>query len=192
MNIISSLLYAISANADNLVVGLSYGINKIKINQLSNFIIALITVAGTFLSMSLSKVVLKLIPINLSNIIGGLILILIGARTIIRPLLKKSNPDSILDHPEIADKDKSQDISAKEAVPLAVALSINNIGLGIGASITGLNIAITLLLTLIISLFMIRIGHFLGINYISKVIGKKTEIVSGLLIMILGVIEILL
>ena len=96
-----------------------------------------------------------------------------------------------MDNLENADKDNSQDIDSKEAVTLALALSINNIGLGIGASITGLNILMTSIFTFLLSLLMIRIGYHLGQNYFSKMVGKRTEIVSNLMIIILGAVEIL-
>ena len=157
MNVISSILFAISANADNLVVGLSYGINKIKIRPISNLIISIITVTGTILSMSLSKVIVRFLPVYISSIIGSVILILMGAWTLFKILFKKTNLNSILNNPEKADKDNSLDIDRKEAIILAFALSINNMGLGIGASITGLNVIITSFFTFVFSLLMIRI-----------------------------------
>lgn len=189
MNVISSILFAISANADNLVVGLSYGINKIKIRPISNLIISIITVTGTILSMSLSKVIVRFLPVYISSIIGSVILILIGAWTLFKILFKKTNLNSILNNPEKADKDNSLDIDRKEAIILAFALSINNMGLGIGASITGLNVIITSFFTFVFSLLMIRIGHFSGTNYLSKIFGQRAEVVSCLIIIALGVIE---
>lgn len=191
MNILSSLLFAISANTDNFVVGLSYGIKKIKIGFISNFIISFISMVGTVLSMSLSKVILKNIPGNLSKLIGSTILIIIGSWTIIKPLIKKVSQDGLLENPEKVDKDNSSTIDSKESIILAIALTINNIGLGIGASITGLNILLTSLLTFVLSIIMILIGFFLGTNYLSKAFGKSATIVSGLIIILLGLFEML-
>jgi|SRR5690554_6015729 len=190
MNILSSFLFAISANTDNFVVGLSYGIKKIKINLVSNILISLITLTGTVLSMSFSKMIVILIPTNLSNIIGSTMLILIGAWTIIKPLFKNIHSDSILENLEKADKDKSSNIDAKESVTLALALTLNNIGLGIGASITGLNILITSIFTFVFSLLMIIAGYFLGSYYLSKKFTKKATLISGLIIISLGIFEI--
>lgn len=190
MNIISSLLFALSANTDNLVVGLSYGIKKIKIGPLSNLIISLVTVAGTILSMLLSQVVINFLPINITNIIGSLILIMIGAWTLIKTLSKRINSNSVLNNPEKVDKDNSLDIDVKEAIILAFALSLNNIGLGIGAGITGLNVMITSFFTFVFSLLMIRIGHFLATNYFFKIFNQKAEIISSLIIIALGMIEL--
>lgn len=187
MNILSSLLFAISANADNFVVALSYGINKIRIGLSSNLLISLITLTGTVLSMSLIKIISSPVPENIANLIGSAMLILIGVWTIVKPLLKKIDSDGIIDNPEKADKDNSSTIDAKESITLGLALTLNNVGLGIGASITGLNIVLTSLLTFGLSLLMIVVGYFVGSYYLSKVFSKRATIVSGLVIIVLGV-----
>lgn len=53
----------------------------------------------------------------------------------------------ILNNPESADTDTSGNIDLKESSSLAIALALNNMGLGIGASITGLNVVFTSILT---------------------------------------------
>lgn len=192
MHILSSLLFAISANTDNFVVGLSYGIKKIKIGLVSNLLIALISLVGTILSMSVGKIIFNFIPENASNFIGSAILILVGGWTIGKSLIKSIRSDDILENPEKADIDNSSNIDAKESVTLAFALTINNVGLGIGASITGLNIVVTSSLTFIFSLLMIMIGCILGSYYLSKIFSKRATIVSGLIIIILGIYEMLI
>lgn len=192
MHILSSFLFGISANTDNFVVGVSYGMKKIKIDLASNLLIALINLAGTVLSMSAGKAVFHFIPVNLSNMIGSIILILIGCFTILKPLLARNDSDGILEHPEKADMDNSKSIEIKESVVLALALTINNIGLGIGASITGLNIAITAIFTVIIGLATIMLGYSLGSRFLSKAFGRSTAILSGLLIIGLGIYELLI
>ena len=190
MSVLSSLLFAITANADNFVVGLSNGINEIKVGPFSNFIISIISMAGTIISMSLSKIIVNFIPEYVSNFLGSIMLVLIGGWTIAKPLLSNINSEGILDNPEKADKDNSSHIDIKESVALGFALTINNVGLGIGASITGLGILMTSIFTFIFSLLMIRLGHILGSDYLSKVFGKWATIISGLLIVALGVFEI--
>lgn len=116
MHILSPLLFAISANTDNFVVGLSYGIKKIKIGLVSNLLIALISLVGTILSMSVGKIIFDFVPENASNLIGSIILILIGSWTIVKPLFKKIRSDDVLENPEKVDKDNSSSIDAKESV----------------------------------------------------------------------------
>ncbi len=189
MNILSSFLFAISANTDNFAVGLSYGMKKIRIGFVSSFLISLISLAGTIISMSFSKIAFNLSPRIPSNIIGSIILILIGGWTIVDSLICKHS-DCILKNPEKADKDNSLNIDAKESVVLALALTLNNVGLGIGAGIAGLNIVQTSFLTFIFSLLMIMGGCYLGSKLFSKVLSQKASLVSGLLMILLGIFEI--
>lgn len=190
MDILSSLLFAISANADNFVVGLSYGIKKVKIGLASNFLIALVSLLGTVISMSISKIIVNFIPENISNLIGSIMLILIGGWTIVKSLLKSADSDSILENPKKIDKDNSSNIDIKESVVLALALTVNNSGLGIGAAATGLNIITTSLLTFVFSLLMITVGYFLGSQCLSKIFSKRATIISGAIIIALGIFEI--
>ncbi|HZK34022.1 MAG TPA: manganese efflux pump [Bacillota bacterium] len=186
MNILASLLFALSANMDNFVVGLSYGIKNLKIGLASNLVISLITFAGTALSMSLSKVISRSMPTFVASLIGNIMLILIGGWTIAKPLIKGIQTDGILDNPEQVDKDKSLTIDVGESITLGVALTINNIGLGIGASIAGLNIVLTSVFTFILSILLLISGFKLGSKYLSSLFSKKATIISGLIIIILG------
>ena len=192
MIILSSLLFAISANTDNFVVGLTYGIKRIKIGWLSNLLIALISLLGTVISMCAGKLIFNFIPEIASNFIGGIILILIGAWSVFNLFFSKKTSDGILENPENADKDNSLNIDVKESVILALALTINNIGLGVGASITGLNIVLTSNFTFFLSLVMIEIGYVLGSRFFSKLFCKKATLISGLIIIALGVYEMLI
>ncbi len=190
MHIISSLLLVLSANMDNIIVGLSYGIKKVKIGPLANLLIAVITLIGTVLSMALGKILLKIIPENIENSLGSIILLLIGLWTIIKPLTKGSDSDGIFENPEKVDIDRSSVIDAKESIILALALTLNNIGIGVGASITGLNIVLTSLLTFVASILTITLGYFIGSHYLARVVNKRTAVISGLLIIILAIYEL--
>ena len=62
MCLISSILLAFSASLDSLIIGIAYGIKKIRITLSINIIIALIVTLGTFLSMLLGTILGKFIP----------------------------------------------------------------------------------------------------------------------------------
>lgn len=203
MHILASIVFAFIANIDNFTVGIAYGIKRIKIDIYSNLMIALITGIGTFFSMSIGLIISKNIGVFSSSIIGGVILVSIGIYFIWDSIPKKNNrvKDTsteedynnyfqLLESPEKADVDKSGHIDIKEAITLALALSLNNLGLGIGASISGLNIFIITIFTFIFSIITIYIGYILGDSYLSKILGKYATMVSGIVIIILGIYEI--
>lgn len=197
MSFLSILLFVIAASLDILVVSLAYGLKDIKINFSSTLVITSISALGTFISMILGKFLVDLIPIKLGDIIGGLVLLLLGFYSIYSYFKEKkiltshnsendSSPTFILENPEVADKDKSGNIDFKESLALSLALALNNFGLGIGASISGLNIAFTTISTFIISLIFISLGFYLSKTIKSKNISKNSNLIAGIIIIILS------
>lgn len=197
MSFLSILLFVIAASLDILVVSLAYGLKDIKINFSSTLVIASISALGTFVSMILGKFLVDLIPVKLGDIIGGLVLLLLGFYSIYSYFKEKkiltshnsennSSPTFILENPEVADKDKSGNIDFKESLALSLALALNNFGLGIGASISGLNIAFTTISTFIISLIFISLGFYLSKTIKSKNISKNSNLIAGIIIIILS------
>jgi putative Mn2+ efflux pump MntP len=190
MRFLPWILFALSANADNFAVGLCYGIRRIKVGFKSNLIIALITFSGTILSMTAGKLIFGLISPDISRFIGSGILILLGIWTLLKSLFKNRQSYGILEYPEKADKDNSQHIDIKEAVPLALALTVNNIGIGIGASAAGLDIFFTSAATFFFSMLTIMAGYLTGLKYFSKILNKKAAVISAFIIIFLGIFEI--
>ncbi|WP_423250504.1 sporulation membrane protein YtaF [Clostridium perfringens] len=197
MSFLSILLFVIASSLDILVVSLAYGLKDIKINFSSTLVIASISALGTFISMILGKFLVDLIPVKLGDIIGGLVLLALGFYSIYSYFKEKkiltshnsennSSPTFILENPEVADKDKSGNIDFKESLALSLALALNNFGLGIGASISGLNIAFTTISTFIISLIFISLGFYLSKTIKSKNISKNSNLISGIIIIILS------
>ena len=146
MFIFSSILLAFSASLDSLIIGIAYGIKKIRIKFSINIIIALIVTLGTFLSMLLGAILGNFIPGYICNYIGAILLIAVGiwmtidyykdqkslssdttdSDDINNDLIDSLNYDEILTKNKTADIDGSGNIELKEAVSLALALSINN------------------------------------------------------------------
>ncbi|HFE9681678.1 TPA: sporulation membrane protein YtaF [Clostridium perfringens] len=197
VSFLSILLFVVAASLDILVVSLAYGLKDIKINFSSTLVIASISALGTFISMILGKFLVDLIPVKLGDIIGGLVLLLLGFYSIYSYFKEKkiltshnsennSSPTFILENPEVADKDKSGNIDFKESLALSLALALNNFGLGIGASISGLNIAFTTISTFIISLIFISLGFYLSKTIKSKNISKNSNLIAGIIIIILS------
>lgn len=197
MSFLSILLFVIAASLDILVVSLAYGLKDIKINFSSTLVIASISALGTFISMILGQFLVNLIPVKLGDIIGGLVLLALGFYSIYSYFKEKkiltshnsdnnSSPTFILENPEVADKDKSGNIDFKESLALSLALALNNFGLGIGASISGLNITFTTISTFIISLIFISLGFYLSKTIKSKNISKNSNLIAGIIIIILS------
>lgn len=96
---------------------------------------------------------------------------------------------SFLEDPARADVDQSGYIDVKESIALAFGLTINNLGTGVGAGMSNLNIPFTAILTFLMSVLAISLGYLLGDRFTTKMTGISAGVVSGLMIIGLGVYE---
>jgi putative sporulation protein YtaF len=202
-HVFSAVLLALSSNVDALAVGIAYGVKKVRIALLANLLIALVSGVGTVISMRAGEIVSKFLPEALANALGSSVLVAIGIWSIWEALReqrlerrKKSKSsgcqlffNTYIRNPEIVDVDKSRTVELKEAWALSFALTINNLGNGLGAGLSGLNIPLTTGLTFIASLLAISGGYLLGARFTAKLSGSVPGIVSGVLIMGLGIYE---
>ena len=200
--ILSALLFSLSSNLDNVVVGIAYGIKKIKIGIIANLIIAIVTSTGTFLSMSVGVYISKFLPLSVANGLGAVVIIILGVYFVTQSIIKlvnntKSkelalkNITDMIEYAEKSDLDNSGDISMKEALIIAFGLTFNNLGTGVAASITGVSIQFTVISTFILSILTIIFGEAVGNHVLGKFLGKYAPLFSGILLIILGIIEFL-
>lgn len=199
---LSALLYSLSSNLDNLVIGIAYGVKKIKIGLISNLIIATVTSIGTLISMSVGKFISVFLPTSLTNMLGAVIIMLLGLYFLIQSILKlipKSysnslalkNVDEIMDYAEKSDSDNSGTLNIKEAFVVSLGLMLNNLGTGLAASITGVNVSITVICTFILSIALLMLGKSIGHNVLGSICGKYAPLISGVLLIILGIFELI-
>ncbi|MFK4302934.1 MULTISPECIES: sporulation membrane protein YtaF [unclassified Paenibacillus] len=200
--------FAISSSLDNLGVGISYGIRGIRINYLSNLIIAVIcfilSMTGIISGQWLAKVLPGIFPV----LIGALLLFIVGARIILLAVPRKkqeSSQDSeeageavsggslkgILQNPETVDKDKSGSIGYLEAAVLGVALAANAVTNGIGAGLIGLSPLAISLTAAIGSYITVWLGLILGqklsaIRIGSFTLGQFSTVLSGVIIILIA------
>jgi len=189
-----------------MVIGLAYGARKINVPFRSNFAIALFSGVATLFSSMLGSLLSSYIPRHTGNIIGGTIVIAIGLYTISSYLhnKKKSKPvhqsgnqyigelRAVMDDPGLADRDYSGDISVKESVLLGIALAVNCLGTGFGAGMAGVNIAVLTLAVSVFSLATISLGAMIGRRWAAKFLGDQATILSGLLLVAVGIYQMLL
>ncbi len=96
---------------------------------------------------------------------------------------------SYIENPEKADIDKSGVIDARESIVLALSLTINNVGGGIGAGISGLSVSFVTALTFILSLLAVVVGYYLGKNFSTKLPKTLAGLLSAILIILIGIYE---
>lgn len=196
MQLFSIMLFAVSSNLDNLIIGISYGIKKIRIPFLSNLLIMVMAFAGTFLSMLCGERITAWLPDGAANAIGSILIIGIGLSGLIQYFRSRkhsaqnSNQWPITD-PEKYDKNSDKTLALKETVSLGIALTVNNIGLGVGASMSGLSVWLTAVMSSVFCMGLMLLGHYIGKRCASKRFEKYSEIISAVIIILLGVFGLL-
>lgn len=216
MQLLPSLLFGISASLDALLVGISYGLRKIRIRALQNLAISLVSLLGTCLSACLGCHLLPLLPPVLAGCIGSIILMLLGTYYIVKwgfsvlikhrlqamDEIQSINKTHVI--AEIRATDKAQTpaqkklsieksrgcLSAPETFILSLTLSANNIGIGLSASMAGLALLPAAAMTFGCSALFLLCGNRLGQSRFLCLIGNAADPISGLLLIGLGILQL--
>lgn len=195
MEIWTALLFVFVATIDVLIIGMSYSLKNININLWFNILIGIISSLGTYLSMIIGTYLSTLINLKLTNILAGSILFVLGIK-MLKDIFGGSNNSTTIEclkqNPQIIDINKSGTIEIFEIAILALALTINNVGVGISAALAGINIYLITGLSLISSILFLFIGQFIGKVLYKGNIARYLEIIASIIILILGLVLILL
>ena len=200
MQFISSLLFALSANIDSFIVGMSYGIKKSDISLLKSTIISLVTLVGTIAAILMGTEISQLLPASCTVGIGCALLIGLGLYYILKALFgflkNKIRKTEVKTNEHVsapADQEtKTALLTLKEGLFLGLALSINNFGMGIGASITGLRLVPTAVISLVVSVIFLYAGNFIGKTKMPRISDQTADIISGLILVGLGIYELII
>ena len=206
MQILSSLLFGISASLDTLLIGFSYGMRRIHIPFRQNLLIGLITFWGSFFSMGLGTMLGPLLPERITVYAGSGLLIFVGCYYLIKYLVYRKT------HPSLAEsKSASQQISGNKAdatltatardlssltftdtLLLGIMLSMNNIGIGFGTGMAGLMLIPTLIFIFLLSLIFMALGNRMGERKSFTFTESMADFISGILLICLGITQLIL
>lgn len=169
------IILALCVSIDSLGTGLTYGLKNTKISNLARLILFVFAFFITSISLLIGNVISEFLPDFLCNWLGGIILCSMGLWIIFQG-------------PEHSDLDNSNNIDAKESLLLALALSLDSIGISIGGSIIGIS---SLYFPVLVSLFQIlflSIGSSLGTKLKTNPNIPDTvwSIISGLILIFMG------
>jgi len=194
---------ALSSSLDNLGVGISYGIRKIRISLFSNSIISIVCFLFSFSGILFGKWISTVIPGILPILISVFLLFAIGFRIVWLSIPRKQQKEekeitelkgfsAILQNPESVDFDKSKDIGIIEALVLGVALSANALVNGLSAGLLGFTPLVISLAAAIGSFLAVWIGAKLGqkaadIQIGSFKLGQFGTLISGILLMLIAI-----
>ena len=198
MNFFTVLLFSASVTCDSLIIGLSYGSRKIKINFVNNLIVGLISCLGTMIGMYTGQLFDLFLVDSVTKCLGSILLFLFGLYMFYQALYKqvkaRSDKDKVIsdaaDLAETFDKDHSKNIELSEALILGIFLCINNVGLGVGAALSGLNILLTSFTCLVLSVLFIEVGCRLTYRFLSEKTVQYAEYIASVTIMLLALYEL--
>lgn len=172
------LMLAFSLSIDAAGIGLSYGIRGIKIPISAEAVIGGISFLVIFASMAFGEILCGFISEDAGEIIGAIILLIIGIWIVLQGTNKKefNNKDKVFNFmikplgitikiirtPECCDLNKSFIIEPFEAIYLGTALSFDSIGAGITASAFGFNKFLFSLLVCLFQILLLNSGAFFG------------------------------
>lgn len=192
MHIISALLFGISANIDTFVLGFSYGIKKQHIPLLTNLILSFITFAGTLLSIAAGRQLAAFLPAGVAGLAGSILLILLGCYYCSKYLLlltqgRKRNGN--INAASLSIESEAL-LSRRETFALGIALTLNNAGMGVGASFAGIHFLLTSITTFVLSAVFLITGNRLGTRFAPPFLQRFADLLSGLIIIALGICEL--
>ncbi len=211
--IIEAFFLTIALSIDAFASGLAYGTNKIKLPKFSIIIISSICSFILAISLFFGTVIGQFVSTNITLIICVVIMFFLGIIKLfdgyIKSIIKKNNglnkniafsifnlklTLNLYAKPEDADFDHSKVLSAKEAVAIAIALSLDSLTIGFGQGLlkmTWLYSGIIIFFSFIIGILALAIGGYLG-NRISKKSKINLSWLGGLILIIMAILKIVM
>lgn len=207
------LLLAIPISLDCIGIGITYGIKNTYIPPLAKVIIFSIFFVITSIAISIGTLIIKIFSLQFANIIGVVLLILMGFWIIyhsFKPKVKNIKQKKILPkiyrffikpvgltiqivkNPSNSDFDHSNYIDSKEALYLGLAISIDAFCGGVGCSAIGITSFFFPLFISIFHILFLSFGSYLGKNLSShtKIPDNIWSIISGVLLIAIGVLKL--
>ncbi|MEP9371674.1 manganese efflux pump [Mesorhizobium sp. KR1-2] len=195
---------AFASSIDNLAAGLSYGVRGIRIGLGANLIIAAICFAFSEVGILFGQWIGEVLPGNLPDIVGAVLLFLIGIRILllVLPRAKEEEPAApTSSRGTLAGwfarvlAVESGRIGLVEALLLGVALSANALANAVGAGLLHMPSLAIALSASIGSLVTISLGVALGLRATQISIGRFDlgrfgTLVSGVILVCLAIGQI--
>ncbi len=196
------LLYILSVNLDSIGVGISYGLRKIHISNRASLVCAIISALCFALSFFVGKYLNTFLSPLLGKILGSVILFLLGLWIILNSFADiKERKFSIkplgitiliLRDPVTCDFDNSSKIDTREAIYLALALSLDSIAVGFGAGLSGISAWYLPILIGITQFLFLKLGKAFGEKLRTlKIPHKIWTVLSGLILILLAIVHII-
>ncbi len=208
MRFLSIILFALAVSSDGFMVGMTYGVRKIRIPIISLLVICVASASAVTAAMLFGKGLTCFLSPMAASRLGAFTIMAIGFFFLLQafrqvvggigneedPLLSlKVKPlgiiIQILKEPSTADFDSSGEIGLREAFFLGLALAMDAFGAGIGIAMAGYNILVTAISVGVLKFVLVTSGLMLGRVVKSEKWQYLSSILTGLILCTLGLLE---
>lgn len=204
MTFLSAFILCLLINLTPLTISLLYGNKKIYLNKSIILLFSIITSIGTFIFMYTGKLIVTLFIPKTGNIFGAVCLSLIGIYHITEYMKIKNNRASydtsyyfetslkykkLLESYHITELNNTKNSTLNNYLKFSIEFLTSNILIYILAGITGININFSVFLNFILSLIALYLGYIFFNSIIIKFLTKYLNLIDGILLITLGVIE---
>lgn len=182
----SFLILSVTLSIDAFGIGIAYAVKSIGIPIKAKLMIGMLSAGILWLSALTGELMARFLPEWCIKYLGVLIICIIGIIFIRNSL--KNNTGSTYDF------DSSKKIEGIETIFLAVALSADSISVGMAAAALGYSWFILGLLVGIVQILFLFAGEAAvrKNSRLSKSNGGKSGIISGILLIIIGIMRLCL
>lgn len=203
------LLFMLAVSIDSLSAGFAYGTSRVKIKPLSLLLLVFIPSLCITLMTRAGSLIFSLIPAALLSVLSFLILCALGLTKLFESLIRHLSGKyadtvgnwackikqmniifTIYFSPEDANKQDTQILSAKEALFLSLALSLDSILASMAFSFQVSSMPIFFLLAVLFHFLLFMAGYLLGM-LMSKKFSIDLSWLSGLFLLLLAILTLL-
>lgn len=198
------ILFLLAVSLDSMTAGFSYGTQKVHIRASAFFLLVCIPAVFITAASQLSHLLFFFLPEEALPFLSFFLLFLIGCSKLTESLIRylaKKHPSlarnwgcrikqlniifTIYLSPEDANKEDLQILSAKEALLLSLALSLDSILVGMAFTTESISWLSFLLLAMFFNLLLFSAGYCLG-RLLCKVLHMDLSWLSGLFLLLLA------
>ncbi|NLJ34419.1 MAG: sporulation membrane protein YtaF [Firmicutes bacterium] len=206
MEFLGLFLLAFAVSLDGFAMGVTFGLRDMRLPPTSLLTIALASSVAVLFAMQAGHLLGNILSVQLTRNLGALILILVGAWVLLttcRPPRQKGDTPGqvnlsfrafgfvvqIIREPVRADLDKSGAISFGEALLLGLALALDALGAGFGASLAGYSPLWTSCLVGLFKIIMVTLGLQMGKKCVQY--NQRLSYFSGGILILIGLVSLL-
>lgn len=206
---LEAILLVTALSIDAFVASIAYGTNKIKIPFYSVATINIVCTLLLGISLYFGSIVREVVPGNFVGLIGIMILLGLGIyqlfeglfKSLVEKYLVKDNKvdfrifdfkcvlEIYVDETK-ADFDQSSRLNVKEALALAVALSVDGLAAGFGSALGNINYTQMLLFSLVFHMIAVWLGVWVG-QRLARKININMSWVSGMILISLALVRLI-